>query len=557
MCAGSPSRPSVSVEEEQTTSQEKPVPALPATPSTSCQDPSPEKKAEDQTQSLDPQNASEEKVPSSGKLPLPEPFSPRRRNSNSSVSSEGASPSNLPLKVAGDAEDRKKLVKAYRLKEMMKLERSKERKQRRGKHPVYEYSGPLDRSKMTMRDLLYYLPETNPMSTPVMEEQLQTEKANPPSPNKELQEKKQDDEDEEFEEDDNAMDEQLLVPKVKVAEDGSLVIDEESLTVEVLRAKASAVVEENDPIFERGSTTTYSSFKKLCHTKVWSNKETDMFFLAISMVGTDFSLICQLLPHRTRAEIKNKFKREERANAWRIDKAFREKRPFDLKFFSTLLELVLAADKKKRNKPKKKASGGAKPRRKRKAKKASTKGANGDQVTSDVDLDSDAAAGDSETAEKENEDCSNVVESADEPVTTKRKRKRRKKDQEDKEEEEEEEEQPSVKRQAKGRRRKRSKKTQNDKAVVIDSEEEVADGRPDAEEAVLSQTVDSVEDGMGEPEGKPAWKSRRRTQKPTPKLGRAKRKKKTCESDERPGEMEEEEGVADCDSVPKASDEAA
>lgn len=32
--------------------------------------------------------------------------------------------------------------------------------------------------------------------------------------------------------------------------------------------------------------------------------ETDMFFLAISMVGTDFSMICQLFPHRARSEIK-------------------------------------------------------------------------------------------------------------------------------------------------------------------------------------------------------------------------------------------------------------
>jgi len=32
--------------------------------------------------------------------------------------------------------------------------------------------------------------------------------------------------------------------------------------------------------------------------------ETDMFFLAISMVGTDFSMICQLFSLRTRREIK-------------------------------------------------------------------------------------------------------------------------------------------------------------------------------------------------------------------------------------------------------------
>lgn len=45
-----------------------------------------------------------------------------------------------------------------------------------------------------------------------------------------------------------------------------------SLTVEVLRTKGPCVVEENDPIFERGSTTTYSSFRKSYYSKPWSNK---------------------------------------------------------------------------------------------------------------------------------------------------------------------------------------------------------------------------------------------------------------------------------------------
>lgn len=37
---------------------------------------------------------------------------------------------------------------------------------------------------------------------------------------------------------------------------------------------------------------------------VLCSTETDMFFLAVSMVGTDFSMICQLFPHRVRSEIK-------------------------------------------------------------------------------------------------------------------------------------------------------------------------------------------------------------------------------------------------------------
>uniref|UniRef100_A0A667YTY9 Myb-like domain-containing protein n=1 Tax=Myripristis murdjan TaxID=586833 RepID=A0A667YTY9_9TELE len=129
-------------------------------------------------------------------------------------------------------------------------------------------------------------------------------------------------EDEEEVEAEEEKDQPLMAPRVKVAEDGSLIIDEESLTVEVQRSEGANPVEERDTVFERGTTTTYSSFRKGTYTKPWSSEETDMFFVAVSMVGTDFSMICQLFPHRARSEIKNKFKKEERENAWRIDKAF-------------------------------------------------------------------------------------------------------------------------------------------------------------------------------------------------------------------------------------------
>ncbi|NXI93571.1 BDP1 factor, partial [Psophia crepitans] len=221
--------------------------------------------------------------------------------------------------------DRERILKARKLREMLKEELKKERMLKH-RPPVIEGHSPPDRSKMTMRDLIYYLPENNPMKSSLAEEK-RTEKNSSLGQMKEQEEKstpdhEEEDEEEEAENGEESQDGPLLVPRVKVAEDGSIILDEESLTVEVLRTKGPCVVEENDPIFERGSTTTYSSFRKSFYTKPWSNKETDMFFLAISMVGTDFSLIGRLFPHRARAEIKNKFKREEKANGWRIDKAF-------------------------------------------------------------------------------------------------------------------------------------------------------------------------------------------------------------------------------------------
>ncbi|XP_029860895.1 transcription factor TFIIIB component B'' homolog isoform X8 [Aquila chrysaetos chrysaetos] len=353
----------------------------------------------------------------------------------------GAQEEKLPMKPATVKEkrpcsDRERILKARKLREMLKEELKKERMLKH-RPPITEGHSPPDRSKMTMRDLIYYLPENNPMKSSLAEEK-RTEKSSALGQMKEQEEKNtphhEEEDEEEAENGEESQDSPLLAPRVKVAEDGSIILDEESLTVEVLRTKGPCVVEENDPIFERGSTTTYSSFRKSFYTKPWSNKETDMFFLAISMVGTDFSLIGRLFPHRARAEIKNKFKREEKANGWRIDKAFKEKRPFDFEFFAQLLEKVLADEEKRKQKtvksqkPKEKKL--SRPRKKPKAKAASTEAANDQDDLQEARI-SDAEA-DAVTAEKENEESLGVSEQAEqvalEPALAKKKRKKRRKD---------------------------------------------------------------------------------------------------------------------------------
>ncbi|NWZ85587.1 BDP1 factor, partial [Poecile atricapillus] len=343
-------------------------------------------------------------------------------------------------KVRRMCSDHERILKARKLREMLKEELKKERMKLKHRPPVIEGRSPPDRSKMTMRDLIYYLPENNPMKSSLVEEK-RTEKSSTLSQMKEQGEKSTPDhEEEEEEEEENGEESQdgpLLVPRVKVAEDGSIILDEESLTVEVLRTKGPCVVEENDPIFERGSTTTYSSFRKSFYTKPWSNKETDMFFLAISMVGTDFSLIGRLFPHRARAEIKNKFKREEKANAWRIDKAFKEKRPFDFEFFAQLLEKVLADEEKRKQRtvksqrPKEKTS--PRPQKKSKAKVASTDAANDQDELQEAGISDAETEVDGVTAEKENEESLGISEQAEEqvalePALAKKKRKKKRKD---------------------------------------------------------------------------------------------------------------------------------
>ncbi|NXP58770.1 BDP1 factor, partial [Chloropsis cyanopogon] len=182
-------------------------------------------------------------------------------------------------KVKRICSDRERILKARKLREMLKEELKKERMKLKHRPPVTEGRSPPDRSKMTMRDLIYYLPENNPMKSSLIEEK-RMERSSALSQMKEQEERSTPDDEEVEEEEENGEESQdgpLLVPRVKVAEDGSIILDEESLTVEVLRTKGPCVVEENDPIFERGSTTTYSSFRKSFYTKPWSNKGEYIF----------------------------------------------------------------------------------------------------------------------------------------------------------------------------------------------------------------------------------------------------------------------------------------
>ncbi|XP_076219089.1 transcription factor TFIIIB component B'' homolog isoform X2 [Aptenodytes patagonicus] len=368
---------------------------------------------------------------------VPSPLKERPTQERSGAQEEKLPTKPVPIKEKRMCSDRERILKARKLREMLKEELKKERMLKH-RPPIIEGRSPPDRSKMTMRDLIYYLPENNPMKSSLAEEK-RTEKNSALGQMKEQEEKsspdhEEEDEEEEAENGEESQDGPLLVPRVKVAEDGSIILDEESLTVEVLRTKGPCVVEENDPIFERGSTTTYSSFRKSFYTKPWSNKETDMFFLAISMVGTDFSLIGRLFPHRARAEIKNKFKREEKANGWRIDKAFKEKRPFDFEFFAQLLEKVLADEEKRKQKtvksqkPKEKKP--SRPRKKPKAKAASTEAANDQDDLQEARISDAETEADAVTAEKENEESLGISEQAEEQVALEpalaKKRKKRK-----------------------------------------------------------------------------------------------------------------------------------
>ncbi|EAR98525.2 Myb-like DNA-binding domain protein (macronuclear) [Tetrahymena thermophila SB210] len=96
-----------------------------------------------------------------------------------------------------------------------------------------------------------------------------------------------------------------------------------------------------EKINARMNGSTFNAKKQ--HTKKWSDEETLRFFKGLQVFGTDFSLIQKLFPYRTRAQIKNKFRKEEKENSKLVEESIRlnSKRRFNK------IQTKLAAEKEK------------------------------------------------------------------------------------------------------------------------------------------------------------------------------------------------------------------
>ena len=79
----------------------------------------------------------------------------------------------------------------------------------------------------------------------------------------------------------------------------------------------------------------------------WRVEETDKFYLALQIFGTDFSMIEKVFQgERSREQIKNKFRKEERKNKQFIDGLLANKEGLTLKDFKARFGPIKIAEKK-------------------------------------------------------------------------------------------------------------------------------------------------------------------------------------------------------------------
>lgn len=120
-------------------------------------------------------------------------------------------------------------------------------------------------------------------------------------------------------------------PQLKMNSEGVFVIDEDSLQLDRhqrdSKPSEERVREEEDKYSTSINSATFSKREK---PERWDETETSEFYKALSQWGTDFNLITQLFPGRSRRQIKAKFKLEERRNPGKIHLAILRKLPVDI-----------------------------------------------------------------------------------------------------------------------------------------------------------------------------------------------------------------------------------
>ncbi|KAI3384538.1 hypothetical protein SNEBB_003606 [Seison nebaliae] len=125
-----------------------------------------------------------------------------------------------------------------------------------------------------------------------------------------------------------------IVPQLRLAEDGSFVVDEESITIQ----ETNKHINREKIIISESKIGLIERRKQNIRRRQWTEFETVRFYKALSLIGSDFTLMQRLLPTRSRNEIQKKFKREEKINPRAIDEALYsnkedENNDFDFSFF--------------------------------------------------------------------------------------------------------------------------------------------------------------------------------------------------------------------------------
>jgi len=267
--------------------------------------------------------------------PRPAVLSPRPRPvSGSGTDSETEAPASPARRKAPLLESLLQPAPA-RVRRTTETRGEKERSQfmrRKQEHKKRFLRGVPERGNMTMFDLIYYNPEHGQRMSIEEEDQETVEQEKVDSPGSDtaaaaVVDAEPDTPPATVEGGEGEVG--LPCPQVKIGANGEIILDDSSLVLETTDAKKAKDFMESAPVAvvenNKNMATNYGTWSKKRKHVDWSQKETLRFYKALSVVGSDFSMMESIFKNRTRRELKLKFKKEERLNGKMVDKCLRER----------------------------------------------------------------------------------------------------------------------------------------------------------------------------------------------------------------------------------------
>ncbi|KAI9608513.1 hypothetical protein H4Q26_004696 [Puccinia striiformis f. sp. tritici PST-130] len=131
---------------------------------------------------------------------------------------------------------------------------------------------------------------------------------------------------EDFNVDDYVPQASLYAPQLRVV-NGQMILDQDSLEVD--RQDQDVELDEMEVVEESDATrlVNSSTWSKSIRGERWTVNDTGLFYDAVRLFGSDFEMISQLFPGRTRRQIRLKWNKEEKKSPEEITRALLGKKP--------------------------------------------------------------------------------------------------------------------------------------------------------------------------------------------------------------------------------------
>ncbi|CAO3592886.1 unnamed protein product [Absidia cylindrospora] len=124
--------------------------------------------------------------------------------------------------------------------------------------------------------------------------------------------------------------------------DGNIVLDTDSMMIdrnkdlEQISHEHMEVVEEN----AQSRKVNFQTYGKKTGNKRWTAEETDLFYDLLSQFGTDFEMMAQMIPNRSRTQVRLKYNKEQNTHPEKVTEyMLRKKKPLDLETFKKVTGL--------------------------------------------------------------------------------------------------------------------------------------------------------------------------------------------------------------------------